>query len=159
MHAGNSNFLLFGKKIKTHSNPLMLSCFVCFLIQIRYKTLHSHNTILGVLTGQARKKWEEERRETKDMPSFIHLLCARQWEFKDEQDKVPILEELTKIVPIFEDPLKIKTMVANVVLGTEFLSLNKIEHSQLCLDRPSAINGPKQVPILSYNDGAAVGAA
>lgn len=79
---------------------------------------------------------------------------------KHEQDGgVRTFEELTKIVPIFEGHLKIKTTLANTLLGTEFLSLNKIQHSQLCLDRPSAINGPKQVPILSYNDGAADGAA
>lgn len=57
--------------------------------------------------------------------SFIHLLCARHWEFKDEQNRVPISEGVTKTVPIFEDLLKIKTTLANVLLGTEFLSLNK----------------------------------
>lgn len=72
-----------------------------------------------------RKEGEEENTST----SFIHLLCARYWEFKDEQNRVPISEEVTKTVPIFEDLLKIKTTLANVLLGTEFLSLNKIKHS------------------------------
>lgn len=44
-------------------------------------------------------------------------------------NRLPIFEELTKTVPIFEDFLKIKTTLANVLLGTEFLSLNKIKYS------------------------------
>lgn len=72
--------------------------------------------------------------------SFIQLLCARHWKFKDKQDGGPI----------FEDLLQTKTTLAKVLLRSEFLSLNNIEPSQLCLDKTSDINGPKQGPILPY---------
>ena len=69
-----------------------------------------------------RQKWEKGWGWTKDIHSCICLLCSRHWEFKDEQEKVSIFEELTKVVLIFEDLFKIKTMLTNILLGTEFLS-------------------------------------
>lgn len=78
----------------------------------------------GRLGGNGRKPGGEG---AKDIHSIIHLLCAKHWELKDEQDRV--LSDKDKF-PVFEDLLKIKIMLTNVLLGTEVLSLNKTEHSQ-----------------------------
>lgn len=46
-----------------------------------------------------------------------------------KMSRVPIFEEQTKTVPIFDNLMKIKSTLANVLLGAEFLSMNKIKHS------------------------------
>lgn len=53
------------------------------------------------------RKGGRKEGEKQNIPiSFIHLLCARHSGFKDEQNRAPIFEEVTKTVPISEDLLK-----------------------------------------------------
>lgn len=73
-----------------------------------------------------RKEGEEQNTST----SFIHLLWPdtgiQRW---TEQSSYLWGTDKDSSVPIFGDLLKIKSTLANVLLGTEFLSMNKIEHS------------------------------